>query len=112
MKKSCILLTMALFSACSFKIIAPTQADVDRVSTKYNGYTLADLNAGQDLFEHTCNRCHRLKNPRSRNEQKWNKIVPAMIARLNKKEKREVIDAHQQELILRYIVTMNGAPKQ
>jgi cytochrome c5 len=111
MKKSAILLTLLAFSACSVKLIAPAQTDVDRVSAKYPNYTLADLNAGQDLYEHTCNRCHRLKNPRSRNEEKWTKIVPAMIARLNKKEKREVVDAHQQELILRYVVTMNSAPK-
>lgn len=102
---------MLWLTACTVKLMVPAQPDVDRVSAKYPGYSLADLNSGKALFETTCSRCHRLKNPTSRNEEKWDKIVPKMIAKLNKKAGKEVIDAGQQESILKYLVTMSTAPK-
>ena len=111
MKKSFYLFLIIAFTACSVKLIPPSQSDVDRVSAKYPGYTLAELNDGKSLFEQTCNKCHRLKNPSSRNEDKWKKIVPKMIAKLNKKEGEEVIDDKQQESILRYLITMSSAAK-
>ncbi|HEX4850777.1 MAG TPA: hypothetical protein VFV08_08230 [Puia sp.] len=112
MKKSLVvLLCIALFAACSVKLATPQQTDIDRVATKYPGYSLADLNEGKSLFESTCNRCHRLKNPTSRNEAKWNEIVPKMIGKLNKKEGKVVIDDKQQESIRKYLVTMSSAPK-
>jgi cytochrome c5 len=111
MKKTFYLLLMIGFTACSVKLIQPSQPDVDRVSGKYPGYTLSELNEGKSLFEHTCNRCHRLKNPASRNEDKWKKIVPTMIGKMNRKERRQVIDDKQQEVILRYLITMNAAAK-
>jgi hypothetical protein len=111
MKKPFILILLTVFTACSVKLIAPVQSDVDRVSSKYPGYNLAELNEGKALFQQTCNRCHRLKNPVSRDEDKWKEIVPKMIKKLNKKEGKEVIDEKQQESILRYLVTMSSAPK-
>ena len=111
MKKSFYLLLMLSFIACSVKLVAPAQSDVDRVAGKYNGYTLNELNTGKALFEQTCNRCHRLKNPVSRNEGKWEKIVPVMIKKLNKKEGKEFINNVQEESILRYLITMSSAPK-
>ncbi len=111
MKKLSVLFLMVAFTACSVKLIPPSQPDVDRVSVKYPGYTLAELNDGKALFEQTCSRYHRLKNPASRNEEKWKEIVPKMIGKLNKKEGREVIDNKQQESILRYLITMSTAAK-
>ena len=107
-----VLFLIITFTACSVKLMVPVQSDVDRVSAKYPGYSLTELNADKALYESTCSRCHRLKNPRSRSEVKWNKIVPKMISRLNKKEGKEVIDAKQQEAILRYLVTMGPSVKQ
>ena len=111
MKKLLIVFLMAVSAACTVKLIPPTQSDVDRVSAKYPGYTLTQLSEGKALFEQTCNRCHRLKNPTSRNEAKWTEIVPSMIKKLNKKENKVVIDDKQQESILRYVITMNAAGK-
>jgi cytochrome c5 len=112
MKIVFVLFLITVFTACTVKLIAPVQSDVDRVSAKYHGYTLAELNTDKALYESTCSRCHRLKNPSSRGEAKWDKIVPKMIARLNKKEGKEVIDAQQQASILKYLVTMGSAPKR
>src|SRR5664279_5768116 len=92
------------------KLASSQQSDADRGAAKYPGYTLADLNNGRDLFQQNCNRCHHLKDPQSRNEAKWNKIVPVMVKKLNKKEGKIVIDDQQQESILRYLVTMSSAP--
>jgi cytochrome c5 len=111
MKKSFILVLLISFAACTVKLIPPTQSDVDRVSTKYPGYNLTELNEGKTLFEQTCTRCHRLKNPASKNEAKWTEIVPTMINKLNKKEGKIVINDKQQESILRYVITMNSARK-
>ena len=102
---------MTFLAGCSVKLVTPAQQDVDRVSGKYPGYSLAELNADKALYESTCSRCHRLKNPISHSEAKWDKIVPRMIARLNKKEGKELIDAKQQEAILRYLVTMGPSTK-
>jgi hypothetical protein len=108
MKKSFFLLTLLGMAACSAKLVAPTQMDVDRVSTKYPGYTLSELNEGKSQFEHTCNRCHGLKNPRSKSEEKWKEIVPVMVGKLKKKYGDQAIDDKQQESILKYLVTMSG----
>ncbi|HWY36686.1 MAG TPA: hypothetical protein VNX68_18725 [Nitrosopumilaceae archaeon] len=112
MNKLFVLFLLSILTACAtVRLIPPAQSDVDRVSSKYPGYTLADLNSGKALFEQTCNRCHRLKNPASRNEDQWDKIVPKMIQKLNKKEGSIVIDDKQQQSILQYLVTMSNAPK-
>jgi hypothetical protein len=110
MRKSLVVLCILTLTACSVKLAAPEQSDVDRVIAKYPGYNLADLREGKALFQQTCDRCHQLKNPRSRDESKWNEIVPIMIKKLNTKEGKEVIDGNQQEKILRYLVTMSSAP--
>jgi cytochrome c5 len=112
MRKIFFLSLLSVLTACAtVKLIPPAQSDVDRVSSKYPGYSLTDLKSGQALFEQTCNRCHRLKNPTSRDEDQWNKIVPKMIQKLNKKEGSVVIDNKQEQSILQYLVTMSGAPK-
>ncbi len=112
MRIVCALLIITFFAACSVKLMTPAQSDVDRVSGKYPGYALSELNADKALYESTCSRCHRLKDPHSGSEAKWDRIVPKMIARLNKKEGREVIDAKQQASILRYLVTMGPSTKR
>jgi cytochrome c5 len=112
MKKLFILSLLSILTACAaVKLIPPAQSDVDRVSSKYPGYSLAELNSGKALFEQTCNRCHRLKNPTSRNEDQWNNIVPKMIQKLNKKQGSTVINDAQEQSILKYLVTMSSAPK-
>lgn len=111
MKKYCFILLAVCLAACSAKLISPTQSDVDRVSTTYPGYTLTDLNQGKMLFSQTCNRCHGLKNPTGHTADQWKEIVPKMVARLNKKKGEVVVNDAQQESILRYLITMSGAPR-
>jgi hypothetical protein len=112
MRMVVVLFLIVTFTACSVKLMVPAQSDADRVSGKYPGYSLAELNADKALYESTCSRCHRLKNPTSRSEEKWDKIVPKMVARLNKRVGKEEIDQKQQASILRYLVTMGPSIKQ
>lgn len=92
------------FSACKTSLLTPTQEDADRMSTKYPGYTLANLNEGKALFEVHCSKCHGLKKPQSRNESQWKHIVPEMVGMANKKS--VVISKENEEAILKYLVTM------
>lgn len=90
--------------------ILPTQADVDRVQTKFPGYTLSELNEGKQLFEANCNLCHRLKKPASEPESEWRTIVPRMVKKVNNKKDHH-IDAAGEEKILRYLITMGSVGK-
>ena len=111
MKKVICIALIAVLSACSVKLLVPTQADVNRVSTKYPGYTIEELSMGKSIFETNCKGCHGLKNPSSRSEDKWKEIVPKMVRKLNKEAGKEVMDSKQQETLLKYLITMSTAPK-
>ena len=109
MKKTLIILSIGVLTACSPKLITLTQSDAERVSQKFAGITLAELNEGKALFEQNCNKCHELKNARKKSEENWKKIVPAVAQRANKKAGKEVIDSKTQDLILKYLVTETTA---
>ncbi len=84
----------------------PTQADADRGAMKIPGLTLAQLNTGKTNFEQQCSKCHKLKDPASRDETEWRKVVPKMAAKAEKKMEKVVIDQAMQESILAYLITM------
>lgn len=111
MKRTIFISIVALFTGCaSAKLLTPSQSDVDRVQSKFSNYTLAELNQGKALFEQHCGSCHGLKNPSSRTEERWRKIVPKMSEKVNKKE-HNVLDANAQDKLLKYLITMSTAPK-
>jgi mono/diheme cytochrome c family protein len=98
-----------ILAACgTTRLIQPTQADAERGAQKYSNLTLADLNQGKAIFEQNCGLCHGLKKPASRNEDQWNKIVPNMSARVNKKKGEGTLNSEKQEILLRYLVTMSN----
>ena len=107
-----IVLSIAVFSACNAKLMELTQADAERGSAKFKEVTLARLNEGKNIYKQNCDECHRLKKPSSFQEDKWNKMVPVMVKKLNEKFRKEVVDAKGQELMLEYLVTMSGASKK
>lgn len=109
MKYTIFLSVLFFLAACSAKLYTPIQADIDRVSSKFSGYSLADLQEGKNIFEQNCSACHPLKKPTSRTEEQWNKIVPEMVKKVNGKAKKEQISPAQQELVLRYLVTRRAA---
>lgn len=109
MKKAPLLIiAMLLMIACgTTKLIQPAQADVERGEQKFANLTLAELNMGKAIYEQNCDNCHGLKKPESRNEEQWNKVVPKMVTKTNKKQGKEVIDVQAQQVLLKYLVTMS-----
>lgn len=95
-----------LFACSAVKLATPTQTDVDRAQADFPGNTLADLNQGKSLYEKKCTVCHGLKDPKKYSREKLDKIVPGMSKKANKKQEGAV-NASQQELILKYMVTMS-----
>lgn len=105
-RKLVVIVASVAFAGCfAAKKAMPTQSDADRGAAKFPGYTLAELNQGKGLYENNCGKCHGLKKTTSESEAEWRRIVPAMVAKINKNGK--VLDDHSQELILRYLVTMS-----
>jgi hypothetical protein len=111
-KKAVVFFFMSIVLAGCFsaKLLTPTQNDVDRVQQKFPNYTLEQLNQGKMLYEQHCNKCHGLKNPSSRSEEKWKSIVPDMSKKVNKKNSN-ALNPDAQEKILKYLITMSTAPK-
>ncbi|NQV52611.1 MAG: hypothetical protein HQ500_05475 [Flavobacteriales bacterium] len=104
--KYCILFSICLiFTACSAKLLVPTQADSERGSSRYDGLTLAELQYGKTTYQSYCDRCHPLKNPEKFTAMEWEKIVPVMVARVNKKESKMNEKDHDQ--VLKYLTTMS-----
>ena len=115
MKKYLVAGALIVLASCSAsKFIPPalTQADADRLSSKYPGLTVEQLNEGKLHFETHCGTCHGLKNPVKWSETQWKSIVPEMSAKANKKAKKEVVDAAIQESILRYVVAVSARGKK
>ena len=108
MKKTILFISVIIFSACSVKLISPTQSDVARVASKYPNYSLAQLQQGKSDYEKYCTQCHGLKKPSSETEEKWNKIVPWMCKKNNEKPNLQHISDETQASILKYVITMSG----
>ena len=110
MKKTLLyIFTISLLTACGAKLAVLTQADADRGAKKFPGITLSDLAEGQMLFKTNCSQCHPLKNPTSRDEAQWRKVVPKMAAKAERKANKKKIDGITQEKILKYLITASTA---
>jgi len=109
MKIRIIFILSAFIFACgTVKLSIPVQADVDRGTAKFPGLTIEDLYKGKLIYEQACVKCHAMKNPTSRSEDKWRKIVPKMVLKANKKAGKELIDSNNREVLLKYLVTMSS----
>ena len=103
MKKTLPAILILFISACTAtKLVTPTQSDAERGSQKFQGYTLDELAQGKAIYESHCNKCHKYKVPESRDETKWDKIIPVMA-------KKAKLDSTQEDLVLKYVVTMSTA---
>lgn len=112
MKTSLLLLSLISLLAChTLVLIEPAQADVDRMKNKYPDLSLDELKQGKQNFERYCGNCHKHKNPNSRSEKQWSKIVPQMCQKVNKRN-NNVLDEKAQQGILRYVLSVRGAPKK
>jgi len=105
MKKTIVILSTAFLFACAVKNIVPSESDVQRVSNKFPGISLSDLQKGKVLFEQNCGNCHGLSKSYHESESEIRKIMPEMA-------EKSKIDANSQDLILKYLITMNSANKK
>ena len=100
---------MIIAGCATATTLTPGQSDVNRVQDKFPGYSVADLHRGQSLYENNCQSCHGLKDPASKSEADWNRIVPMMVKKVNRNSM--VLDKRAEEDIRRYVITMGSAPK-
>jgi cytochrome c5 len=98
-----LILLIIFVSACTAtRLVTPTQTDAERGAQQFPGYTLTELEQGKAIYQSHCNKCHRYKAPESRDEEKWNHIIPVMA-------KKAKLDSNQESLVLKYVVTMSTA---
>lgn len=70
---------------------------------------MEQLDAGRSIFQENCNLCHGYYQPNTEPEDEWLEIVPNMVGKVNQKLGTEKISAKDQELLLRYVITMSTA---
>jgi cytochrome c5 len=105
MNKYFLIIVVLILGACSAKLSSPAQSDADRAVNKFPDATLEKLIEGRRLVQANCGLCHPVKNPQSHSEEQWNKIVPEMVGKANRKKDANISD-EQQKMILMYLVTM------
>jgi hypothetical protein len=89
-----------VFSCRPLLLIDPGQKDIARADEKFPGTTLEDLQKGKKIFESNCNKCHSLKMPFRVTEERIYKVLPVMA-------KRAKLDAKEEDLVLRYLITIH-----
>jgi hypothetical protein len=111
MNKNKALVLLLLLTGCmSYQPTTPVEADIERVKSVYPTYTLEQLKEGKALYESKCSDCHGLKRPGGHSPDQWQKIVPRMTAKANKKSPGQ-ITPEQSEQIVKFLVTMSLAGK-
>ena len=96
------MVSLLFLTACSAKLVTPTQTDADRVAQRMPGTTLADLQEGKTLYQSKCSQCHTLKKPSSKTESEWQQIIPIMAKRAEKAHK-DLITGNDQVQIMKYL---------
>ena len=100
--KKYIPIGLLILAGCAAPLLMPTQQDLALVST--DGYTtnLDSLREGYNLYLNKCGSCHYLYRPTKFTGEKWRKELPEMAEKAK-------LSPEQQELILKYLLTMHEA---
>ena len=103
MKKTLLIsLTVILAVACHTTKPTKTIATTVETGKDIPSDSLAEINRKKNLYEKHCMSCHDLAKPSSETEREWRKIVPNMVAMINKNG--IVVDAKIEEDILSYLI--------
>ena len=105
MKKIFVVSLAFALTSCSAKLLTPSENDASRGASKFPGLTAAELVSGKAMYEQKCTLCHGAKKPTAKSEDGWRRVVPEMAGKSKRKGKGE-ISAADQELILKYLITM------
>ena len=104
-KKLLILSSIALFAACSSKLVAPTEADLAGIQEQYPNATLMALNEGKTHYQEVCSNCHALYLPGSYTDAQWAKLVKGMS---NKARNNGIqVSDDQEAKIALYLMAVN-----
>jgi len=79
----------------------PTTADLGRVSSRYPGLTLAELQQGRDVYQSRCGSCHVLYQPSQHGPSEW----PHLIGEMAQRAKLTEADRNRVE---RYLVALSS----
>ncbi len=83
---------------------APSSITPENFRSSDPNFAYADFAKGKMLYESKCNKCHPLKPVFSQNIDGWNKYVPDMVAKYNRKFS-DLLDPRAEELIKGYLLT-------
>lgn len=109
MKNWLLVGTLGLIMACgATKIIEPTENDAVKAKTTFPEVTLADLQAGKNIYQQHCGGCHPHKKVSKFTAAQWRDITPKMVVKTNKKF-NNVINPTGEAQLLQYLVTMSGS---
>jgi len=109
MKKWMFVAGIGIVVACgATKILEPTEKDMLRAKPNFPETTLADLQAGKNIYQQHCGGCHEHKKITKFSETEWRTITPKMVVKTNKKFQNVINPAGEAQL-LQYLVTMSGS---
>ena len=93
-------------SSAGFKpnIAATSSITADNFKSDDPNYAFADFAKGKKLYETKCNKCHDLVAINSQTIEGWNKQVPEMVEKFNKKFD-DLLDERAEFLIRTYVLT-------
>lgn len=81
----------------------PSSITAENFRSSDPNFAYADFAKGKMLYESKCNKCHALKPVTSQNIDGWNKYVPDMVAKYNRKF-NDLLDERAEELIKGYLL--------
>ncbi len=84
-------------------IPAPSTVTAENFRSSDPNFAYADFTKGKMLYETKCNKCHELKPVFSQNLDGWNKYVPDMVSKYNRKFS-DLLDERAEELIKGYLL--------
>jgi cytochrome c5 len=90
---------LALIACGSVKIPDPTSEQLTKINTSFPTATLADLQAGKNIYSEQCGRCHPHKKINKFTAAEWANIVPKMVVKTNKKFGQQIDAAGEQQLL-------------
>jgi len=100
MKTRIVILPIILLAACSPKLRVATETGLTATTLSQG-----DMDKGRALYQAKCTQCHAAKNPASKSEEQWRKIIPIMADKAKSRGKKE-INAEDQGIILAYLAAV------
>lgn len=93
-----ILISCLAMAACfaHHDIASTANIKLTQAQKYYPNVTMAELTKGADVYQATCQHCHALRKPDSRNKQDWDGILPKMFGKAK-------ADSTTQTLIREYL---------